>query len=116
MAANFQTLERGDDWGRYYYTEPGKRLTEHGTASAALGLPLHDGLFVRVLWPNGSTTRQPLKSQKYIKTISDHGQRSEITGERWGVSFLFFGLEHWVELTQVKIDVEPLIRNKTTKD
>lgn len=97
-------LEKHSDWGFIYYALPGKGLTKCGTASARdCSFTVPDTVYVR--FPDGHEAKHVVHSRRHVERVSDHGHSAEAASLLRGVLVTAHGLETWVDLADLEIDV-----------
>jgi hypothetical protein len=105
MPIVFVRLERNSDWGCLYYSPVGFGL-RNGTASASLGVPLRDGMPLRVRWPDHSITEEVLHGRTHEQLIADMGQEYTARSSVYGFVAQVRGVAVWVPLEEVEIEVD----------
>lgn len=100
---NYVRLVRGNDWGNYYFTLPGKNLTEHRMADAKLGLRFSVGQPIRVRWPDGSETEETIDFKEESYPVNDMGHRYEVHNRVPGILAGTRGFRHWVAIDSIDV-------------
>lgn len=99
-------LERGDDWGREYFSLPGKSKSEYGTCNANLGLTFQDNSPLKVKWPDGSITEEAISFKPFSRQVSDHGKTYNVECSLAGFNYPLRGIAQWFPLDAVEIWIE----------
>lgn len=109
---NWVNIQKGDNWGHVFYTYKGELLSGCGTNAMENALQLEDGDGVRVRFPDGSTTKLPLKARTKRARVYDHGNEYGVTSDRFGVVVKVRGCPQWVELSRLEVEVDSILRHK----
>lgn len=95
------TLERGDDWGRTYFA---LRALENGMASFTRGLPLAVGQKVRVMWPDGTISKEVIAFRTKMRSVSDMGRDHKVLDVIPFLATIQRGAPVAVELDAVRVE------------
>lgn len=96
-------LSAHNDWGKTYWSLPGKGLSDHGTANVNRGLHL-EAQSLSLRWPDGSITRQYVCTDLESVAVPDMGHVYNVSSARHWVGCNVHGIATKIDIGHLQFD------------